>query len=158
MQVFTVIPQPRTEWQATDPSEIELTNRHKTGYIGPVALHIRDDQIPLLDHLRKTFQAAYNFNPKYVFGNTISKCKPTASSQVTNVFKKFFGDDPQKLKFNSNSIRKYRDTRNNDIRGQLSDVRFVRTHFAQAAHCEKTALKNYVHPNNCKNLRAEVPA
>ena len=157
MQVFTVIPQPRTEWQATDPNEIELTNRHKTGYIGPVALHIRDDQIPLLEHLRKTFQAAYNFNPKYVFGNTISKCKPTDSSQVTNVFKKFFGDDPQKLKFSSNSIRKYKDTRNNDIRGQLSDD-FVRTHFAQAAHCEKTALKNYVHPNNCKNLRAEVPA
>ena len=50
-----------------------------------------------------------------------------------------------------------RDTRNNDIRGQLSDD-FARTHFAQAAHCEKTALKNYVHPNNCKNLRAEVPA
>ena len=32
----------------------------------------------------------------------------------------------------------------------------MRAHFAQAAHCEKTALKIYVDPNNCKKLRAEV--
>ena len=119
---------------STDPNEIELTNRHKTGYIDPVALHIRNDQLPLLQHLRNNFKKTYQFNPKYVFGNTVNKCETTASSQVTIVFRKFFGDDPAKFKFNSNSIRKYRDTRINELRGELSD-QFLQSHFGQAAHC-----------------------
>ena len=35
------------ESQTTDPNEIELTNKHKTGYIGPVALHICDENFPI---------------------------------------------------------------------------------------------------------------
>ena len=95
-------------------------------------------------HSEKTYQ----FNLKYVFGNTVNKCETTASSQDTSVFRKFFGDDPAKIKFNPNNIR---DT----LQDKLSD-HFFKALFGQAAHCEKTALQNFVDPNTCKKLRAEV--
>ena len=65
---------------------------------------------------------------------------------LQETFEKVFGDNPAKVRFNANSIRKYWERRWLVIQKEVSDG-VSKAHFAQTAHSKKTAEENFLDKN-----------
>ena len=125
-----------------------LTSRHKTGQYYDVALRVEQDQIPLLEKLKETYTREQTVIPPFIFATRTGKKDRSMSKQIQEIFQQRFGDKPEKVKFNSNSIRKYREERMQQLRKdeQIAPV-VLSEHLQQTGHTQQTAQKHYMAPN-----------
>ena len=102
----------RFTWQEYDSlknnNQKEIrTNKHKTGKTTAVSIRVHEDLYDLFDHLKKRFQAKYNFTPVYVFGTPGDKEERSMANYVKETLQNRYKISPESLRFNSNSIRKF---------------------------------------------------
>ena len=125
-----------------------LTSRHKTGKYYDVALRVEQDQTPLLEKLKKSYTREQTEISPFIFATRTGKKDRSMSKQIQEIFQQRFGDKPEKVKFNSNSIRKYREERMQQLRidEQMAPV-VLSEHLQQTGHTQQTAQKHYMAPN-----------
>ena len=114
------------------------TDRHKTGEFYTLHLKIKADQIPLLYKLKETFLVENSVESKYVFSSKQNKVERSISKHIQETFYILFGDDPNVVRFNVNSIRKYWERRRKNFIGKVSEG-VTKAHLAQTAHNKTTA-------------------
>ena len=131
------------------------TNNHKTGKIYNVHLYIQEDQREFLRAMKAKYLEEFKVEPFYVFASTVNKIETSTCRGLQDVFKNLFGDDPSKVRFNSNSIRKFWERLWSVIKGSVSDG-VNKAHLAQTAHCEKTAQEKYLARNGTREERQQV--
>ena len=116
---------------------------HKTAQYYDVFIFVLDDQRQFLRRLKLQFQREFNSPSKYVFASSKGTKERSISRHIQETFRVMFGDDPQVVKFNANSIRKYWEKRWQSIKNNHSEG-VSKAHFAQTGHCEKTAQDIYI--------------
>ena len=120
------------------------TDRHKTGKFYTLYLKIKADQIPLLYKLKETFADENDsMESKYVFSSKQNKIERSISKHIQEFFFTLFGDDPNEVRFNANSIRKYCERRWKSFIGKVPEG-VTKAHLAQTAHNKTTAEDIYI--------------
>ena len=120
------------------------TDRHKTGKFYTLYLKIKADQIPLLYKLKETFADENDsMESKYVFSSKQNKIERSISKHIQETFFTLFGDDPNEVRFNANSIRKYWERRWKSFIGKVPEG-VTKAHLAQTAHNKTTAEDIYI--------------
>ena len=143
------------EFEEIEATNQELTtNRHKTGKFYTVHLYIQPDQRKFLRAMKAKYIQEYQMEPTLIFASRVNKVESSICRGLQEVFKDLFGDDPDKVRYNANSIRKFWE-RLWTLKGTVSEG--VNTaHLAQTAHSEKTAKEKYLHKNGTREERMQV--
>ena len=145
-----------SEFQQIEYKNCELrTNKHKTGKVYTVHTYTQPDQRQFLKLQREKFIDEFKVEPKFIFASSKTAVDGTICHGLQEVFQQYFGDDPQKVRFNANSIRKFWERMWTNIKGQVSEG-VNRAHFAQTAHSEKTAHERYLSRNGIREERNQV--
>ena len=116
------------------------TSDHKTGKFYDVAVRIEADQIAFLDELRERMKSEYPTMPSLMFANTKSQQETKMSYLISDTFTELFQDDPNLVRYNANSIRKFWEMY---MAGLELSQNHKDAHLAQTAHSETTARKHY---------------
>ena len=120
------------------------TDRHKSGKFYTLYLKIKADQIPLLYKLKETFADENNsMESKYVFSSKQNKIERSNSKHIQETFFALFGDDPNEVRFNANSITKYWERQWKSFIGKVPEG-VTKAHLAQTAHNKTTAEDIYI--------------
>lgn len=131
-----------------------LTSKHKTGQYYDVALRVEPDQIPLLYHLRGTYRRELGTVPVLIFATRKGTADRSIASEIYQVFAAKFGDSATAIRFNSNSMRKYREGRMQQLRQNDEIAADVMTeHLHQTGHTQQTAEKYYMSANMASRHR-----
>ena len=80
---------------------------------------------------------------KYVFSSKQNKIERSISKHIQETFFTLFGDDPNEVRFNANSIRKYWERRWKSFIGKVPEG-VTKAHLAQTAHNKTTAEDIYI--------------
>ena len=124
---------------------INLTNRHKTGQNYGEALRVQDDQFKLLDHLKQTYEQELGHIPNLIFGTKKGTQDGSLAREATATFVAKFGDNPNDVRFNANSIRKYREVRMQELsQKQVITPDVLSEHLHQT---QQTEEKHYMTTN-----------
>ena len=143
-------------WSEIEEENCELrTNRHKTGKVYTVHIFIQPDRRQFLRQQREKVIEEFKTEPKFIFASSKNTVDGTICRGLQEVFQLYFGDDPQKVNFNANSIRKFWERMWTNIKGQVTEG-VNRAHFAQTAHSEKTAHEKYLSKNGTREERNQV--
>ena len=119
-----------------------LTSRHKTGQYYDVALRVEPDQIPLLYHLKETYRRKFQAVSSRIFSSQKGTADRRMAREISEVFAAKFGDRAIDIRFNSNSMRKYREGRMQEPRQNKELAAEVMTeHLQQTGHTQQTAEK-----------------
>ena len=139
----------RTIFETDEPLQ---TDRHKTGKYYLVSLYVHRDQQKFLEKQKQSFEKEYGISPYYVFSSSKNKVEKSISKRLQEVFAKFFNDNPEEVRFNANSIRKYWERRWLTLKNNVPEG-VSKAHFAQTAHSEQTAEENYLGRQGSKEDR-----
>ena len=132
------------EFKIIDETNQELrTHRHKTGKFYVVHLFIEQDQRPFLIKMRERYILEHKFEPAFIFASKTNKKETNICAKLQSVFLAQFGDKPNEVRYNSNSMRKYWERRWKII-GREASEGLNNAHLAQTAHSQKTADEHYV--------------
>ena len=124
------------------------TSRHKTGQYYDVALRVEPDQIPLLYHLKETYRREFQAVPVLIFSTQKGTADRSMARGISEVFAAKFGDRATDIRFNSNSMRKYREGRMQQLRQNEEIAADVMTeHLHHTGHTQQTAEKYYMSAN-----------
>ena len=116
-----------------------LTSRHD------VALRVEPDQIPFLYHLKETYRREFQAVPVLIFSTQKGTADRSMAREISEVFAAKFGDRATDICFNSNSMRKYREGRMQQLRQNEEIAADVMTeHLYQTGHTQQTAEKYYM--------------
>ena len=127
---------------------IILTNRHKTGQYYDVAIRVQDDQFKFLDHLKQTYMQELGQIPDLIFGTKKGTQDRSLAREITATFAAKFGDNPNDVRFNANSMRKYREVRMQELsQKQVITPAVLSEHLHQTGHTQQTAEKHYMTAN-----------
>ena len=127
---------------------IILTNRHKTSQYYDVAIRVQDDQFKFLDHLKQTYMQELGKIPDLIFGTKKGTQDRRLAREITATFAAKFGDNPNDVRFNANSIRKYREVRMQELsQKQVITPAVLSEHLHQTGHTQQTAEKHYMTAN-----------
>ena len=132
-----------------------MTTNHKTGRYYTVHIFIQPDQRQFLRTMKAKFIEEFNTEPSYIFASSVNKVETSISRGLHESFQELFGDNPEKVRYNANSIRKFWERLWSVIKSQVSDG-ITKAHFAQTAHSEKTARDKYLHRDGTEEERAHV--
>ena len=125
-----------------------LTSRHKTGQYYDVALRVEAQQIPLLSHLKETYRREFQAVPVLIFSTQKGRADRRMAREISEVFAAKFGDRATDIRFNSNSMRKYRGGRMQQLRQNEEIAADVMTeHLHQTGHTQQTTEKYYMSAN-----------
>ena len=117
------------------------TDDHKTGHVYDVCLRLEKDQIHFFEEMRSRTIQLYGHETDFVFSNS-KFTQETRMAQLLNMtFQELFGDDPEEVRFNANSVRKFWEKR---IQAMGVSSNLMHAHLAQTAHAQKTADMHYV--------------
>ena len=127
---------------------IILTNRHKTGQYYDVAIRVQDNQFKFLDHLKQTYEQELGDVPDLIFGTKKGTQDRSLAREIIATFVAKFRDNPNDVRFNANSIRKYRDVRMQELsQKQVITPAVLSEHLHQTGHTQQTAEKHYMTAN-----------
>ena len=104
---------------------------------------MEEDQIPHLKWLKDRLEMEFKFvigEIKFVFSNSKLGPETRMPALIAETFQELFGDNPDDVRFNANSIRKFWEQRVSKMTLLPSQKE---AHFAQTAHSEATASKHY---------------
>ena len=105
--------------------------------------------------MKAKFIEEFNTEPSYIFASSVNKVETSISRGPQESFQELFGDNPEKVRYNANSIWKFWERLWNVIKSKVSDG-ITKAHVAQTAHSEKTAREKYLHRNGTEEERALV--
>ena len=105
--------------------------------------------------MEQKYVEEYKKEPVYLFSSSVNKVESRISRGLHEVFLQKFGDDPEQVRFNSNSIRKFWESMWTVFRPNVSEGVY-RAHLAQTAHSEKTAHEKYLSKNGTRDERLKV--
>ena len=105
--------------------------------------------------MKAKFIEEFKTEPSYIFASSVNKVETCISRGLQESFHELFGDNPEKVRYNANSIRKFWERLWIVIKSKVSDG-ITKAHFAQTAHSEKTAREKYLHRNGTEEERAHV--
>ena len=117
------------------------TDDHKTGHVCDVCLRLEKDQIQFFEEMRSRTVELYGHETEFVFSNSKFTQETRMAQLLCMTFQELFGDDPDEVRFNANSVRKFWEKRIQAI-GIPSNL--MNAHLAQTAHAPKTADMHYV--------------
>ena len=144
------------EFEEIERSNQELTtNKHKTGKIYTVHIFIQEDQRRFLRAMRVKYIEEFGADGNFIFASAANKVESGISRSIREEFKTLFGDDPAKVRFNANFIRKFWERLWSIIKGNVSEG-VNKAHLAQTAHSEKTAQEHYLSKNGTRQDRMQV--
>ena len=124
---------------------IILTNRQKTGQYYDVVLRVQDDQFQFLDHLKQTYEQELWHIPDLIFGTKKGTQDRSLAREITATFVVKFGDNPNDVRFNANSIRKYREVRMQELsQKHVITPALLSEYLHQTVHTQQTAEKHYM--------------
>ena len=89
------------------------------------------------------------------FASSVNKVETGISQGLREGFQELFQDTPEKVRYKANSIRKFWERLWNVLKNKVSHG-ITKTHFAQTAHSEKTAMEKYLHQNGAEEERTLV--
>ena len=90
-----------------ETNEELTTNKHKTGKFYTVHIFIQEDQRNFLRAMRAKYIEEFGCDSKLIFASPVNKVEHTISRSIQEVLKTLFGDSPDDVRFNSNSIGKF---------------------------------------------------
>ena len=144
------------EFEEIERSNQELTtNKHKTGKIYTVHVFIQEDQRKFLRAMRVKYIEEFGVDGNFIFASAANKVENGISRSIREEFKTLFGDDPAKVRFNANSIRKFWERLWSIIKGNVSEG-VNKAHLVLTAHSEKTAQEHYLSKNATRQDRMQV--
>ena len=117
------------------------TDDHKTGHVYDVCLRLEKDQIQFLEEMRSRTIQLYGHSTDLVFSNSKFTQETRMAQLLSMTFQELFGDDPDEVRFNANSVRKFWEKR---IQAMGVPTNLMHAHLAQTAHAQKTADMHYV--------------
>ena len=117
------------------------TDDHKTGHVYDVCLRLEKDQIQFFEEMRSRTVELYGHETEFVFSNSKFTQETRMAQLLCMTFQELFGDDPDEVRFNANSVRKFWEKR---IQAIGIPSNFMNAHLAQTAHAQKTADMHYV--------------
>ena len=127
---------------------IILTNRHKTGQYYDVAIRVQDDQFKFLDYMKHTYEQELGDVPDLIFGTQKGTQDRSLAREITSTFVAKIGDNPNDVRFNANSIRKYREMRMQELsQKQVITPAVLSEHLHLTGHTQQTAEKHYMTAN-----------
>ena len=125
-----------------------MTDRHKTGQYYDVAIRVQDDQFKFLDHLKQSYMQELGHIPDMIFGTKKGTQDKRLAREITATFVAMFGDKANDVRFNANSIRKYREVRMQELsQKQVITPAVLSEHLHQTGHTQQTAEKHYMTAN-----------
>ena len=84
------------------------TNQHKTGKCYTVHIFIQDDQRAFLRKMKEKYVEKYKKGQVYLFSSSVNKEESSiVPSTRSSFFLQKFGDDPEQVRSNSNSIGEF---------------------------------------------------
>ena len=101
---------------------------------------MEQDQIQFMEELRISMQEEFGQIPPLVFINDKQAPETKIASLINEAFVDMFGDNPNNVRFNAKSIRKFWEMHVNRID---LPAHHKEAHLAQTAHSEMTAKKHY---------------
>ena len=116
------------------------TDDHKTGHVYDVGLRLEKDQIQFFEEMRSRTVELYGQETKFVFSNSKFTQEKRMAQLLCMTFQEIFGDDPDEVRFNANSVRKFWEK----IQAIGIPSNLMNAHLAQTAHAQKTADMHYV--------------
>ena len=105
--------------------------------------------------MRAKYVEEFGADGNFIFASAANKVESGISRSIREEFKTLFGDDPAKVRFNANSIRKFWERLWSIIKGNVSEG-INKAHLAQTAHSEKTAQEHYLSKNGTRQDRMQV--
>ena len=124
---------------------IILTNRHKTGQYYDVPIRVQDDLFKFLYHLKQTYWQKLRDVPDLTFGTQKGPQDRNLASE--------YSDNPNDVRFNANSIRKYRVVRMQEVsQKQVITPAVLSEHLHQTGHTQQTAEKH----NKTANVQIRI--
>ena len=129
--------------QICETNQPILSDKSKTGNYYEVLIFIEDDQRQFLCNMREQYLNEFPYQPTYVFSSSVNTVERSISRHLREVFYSLFGDNPDEVRFNANSIRKFWERRWKLIKSNFSEG-ITKAHFAQTGHTEKTAEDLYI--------------
>ena len=116
------------------------TNEHKTGKFYDVAIKMESDQVLFINELRQRMNFEFGSPSVFVFSNKKNCPETRMAFLISEAFTDLYGDNPEEVRFNANSVRKFWEKRVTEL--QLNENE-KQAHLAQTAHSETTANKHY---------------
>ena len=144
------------EFEEIERSNQELTTKkHKTGKIYTVHIFIQEDQRRFLRAMRVKYIEEFGVDGNFIFASAANKVESGISRSIREEFKTLFGDDPAKVRFNANSMRKFWERLWSKFKGNVSEG-VNKAHLVLTAHSEKTAQEHYLSKNATRQDRMQV--
>ena len=130
-------------------------------------MDIQPDQRMFLRAMKAKFIQEYQVEPTLIFASRVNKVESSICRGLQKVFKNLFGDDPDKVIYNANSIRKFWERLWTVIKGTVSEVLKNERHqklynIIYRSYLESTEIDKYVptsmYGDNCDYTQMAVVA
>lgn len=131
------------------PDTVYPQTNHKTGYVYPIAIMYRSENMPWLQQMLKKYKLENKKDAVYVFSNTMNRPCTTICKMINEVFHSKLGGSGKS--FGSNSIRKMWEKYKTKNEGRMGN--HGKAHTNQSGHSERTAQKFYIAPPSAEEFK-----